>query len=443
MIRFIIILGLCFIYMVYEIAPSEELESIFLLFCLIAYLLVFPQLNRKGKILTGFLFIVGLLLHFAQGSRGFALLEGFNQNMALLSIMILAPLISIPLKQEGIIASVVSKLHEQKNNDRNTFYGVSSFMMFLAPILNMGALRIVHSLVANLKIPSRLLSNSYYGGFTPAFIWSPFFASVGIVLYMMDLPYLSYMLVGIIFALLQILIGFLVLRPNQNGPVDNQQMEMSHSGEKRNFIILLVFIITLLTTLILEESITHQPMLLLVSINCLFVPIVWAVVRQNWSGLKEEIIVFKERVSTKSSMEIGLFLTAGLFGNALVQTPIVDVLEKAIIWSSEGSIILLFFFLIAFITMMAAMGIHQIIVVPIVISILVSSVDVNPYTIAFMCIFAWMMSASISPINPLNVVISQCVGKNGVTVALRWNGKYFLAITGVAFVYVYLLNLVG
>lgn len=438
-------MSMCLLYIVQAIIPKDGLVTAFTIVCIIVFATTSYQLNKKGRIITGTLFAFGFIIHFLYGNTGIKLFDGVTQNMVLVTIILLAPLISIPLKQEGIIDAVVLKLSELKNSERKTFYGVSSFMMVLAPILNMGALRIVHGFVNELNVPSKLLSRSYYRGFTPAIMWSPFFASVGIVLYMMEIPYMSYMVVGISFAFLQVMIGLFVMRPGNDRSVileDDLKLGVKH---QKKIYLLIGFVIGLIAFLIFLETVTNQPMLLLVCIVCLFLPFVWLVVRnKKWLEMRKEIITYKQQVTKHSNMEIGLFLSAGLFGNALSHTPIINMLKAVIIWSSKGSVLVLFLFIICFVTLMAAMGIHQIIVIPLVLTILLSQdVNVSMLAAAFMCIFTWMLSASISPLNALNIIISQCVRTNGLKVAFKWNGQYFLSVTGLAFIYVYFLNFLG
>jgi hypothetical protein len=172
MIRFSLIMSMCMLYILAAFIPNKSLIFLFSIITLVVFFSVLPLLEVKGRIFTSGLFLAGLVIHYVVGDRGMGLFEGITQNMTLLAILILAPLLSIPLKREGIIETVVSLLHELKQNPRNTFYGLSSFMLTLAPILNMGALRIIHGFVENIHFPSKLLSRSYYVGFTPAVIWS-------------------------------------------------------------------------------------------------------------------------------------------------------------------------------------------------------------------------------------------------------------------------------
>ncbi|WP_143484607.1 hypothetical protein [Halalkalibacillus sediminis] len=409
--------------------------------CFVVFMSAFLRLKVKGKLLTGLLLFGGSLIHFYYGNSGVELLEGITQNLALLSIILLAPLISIPLKQEGVIQSVVSKLVQVQHEPKKMFYGISSFVFLMSPILNMGSLRIVHSFIGDIKVNRKLLSNAYYQGFTPAVLWSPFFASVGMVLYLTEISYLSYLPIGLVFVVIQIILAVLLL--NYSGEKLSTEAEIS-SVKFRDFYNtkLVLYVIGLIMLLVSLELMTNYSMLLLVSIMCVSVPIVYNLIVNKWGVFYKEFQLYKKHVSSFSSLEISLFLSAGLFGNALLHTPITDILKTAIIWSTSKSVFLLFFLIIVLVTLVAMMGIHQIVIIPIILTLLISpDVGVNLYSAAFMCIFTWMFSAALSPLNALNIIISQCVRNNGLTVAYRWNGLFFAGVFVMAFVFVYLIDI--
>ncbi|WP_017756338.1 hypothetical protein [Calidifontibacillus oryziterrae] len=447
MVRFSLILSLCFLYILQSFIKSDGLIIVFDIVAVMVYLFLFPLLDHKQKKFTLTLFLTGIVIHFFVGDSGIALFQGITQNMALLAILVLAPLLSVPLKREGVMDTVVFYLNGLKNNPRNIFYGISSFMLILAPILNMGALRIVHGFVEKIKITPNILSNSYYYGFTPAVMWSPFFASVGIVVYYLDITYISYVAVGAIFALIQIAIGYSILRPrsfeNSNNVTGREQEVPLNIHQKKHLSLLIVFVFGLVALLIVLEQLTNKSMLLLVSVVCLIIPIIWVLLRKRTNVIMEEVAQYKDRVIMQKT-EICLFLSAGLFGNAISHTPIKGHLEQIMQWSATKSVGILFLFIIVFVTLMAFLGVHQIIVIPLIITSLnLSEIHISAVIIAFMCIFTWMLSSAISPLNAMNIIISQCVRKNGLTVAFRWNGKYFLTLTGMAFLYVYIVSWVG
>src|SRR5699024_9229085 len=130
-----------------------------------------------------------------------------------------------------------------------------------------------------------------------------------------------------------------------------------------------------------------------------------------------------------------------LFGSALMNTPIATVLKRAITWSAQGTVLLVFIFVIVFITLMAFLGIHQIISTPIVFPLLLTpEIDVTLHTAACICIYTWMFSSSINPLNALHMIISNCIHVTGMNVAFNWNGVIFISSFVIACTYGVILN---
>lgn len=443
MLRFALILTMCFLYIIDAFIANGTVSYFYSILTVIVFFTSWILLERGSKIFTLSLLLIGMGIHYSANERGVVLFQGITQNMPLLAILILAPLLSIPLKREGIIGSTVSFLEQLKNNPRNIFYGLSSVMVIVSPILNMGALRIVHGFVENIKITPKILSKSYYIGFTPAVIWSPFFASVGIVIFYLDITYLSYLPVGIAFALIQLICGILLFRPQA---LKEQKLSVSNISrfgdeQKKHVFLLISYVFLILVMLISMEQWLHKSMLLLVSVICLSVPLMWFMVRGSLGILKNELFLYKEKVLVQTKTEICLFLSAGVFGNAIANTPVKGVIEQTMQWASVTSVGILFIFIVFCVTLLAMLGVHQIITVPLILTALVSAnIDIHLSLIAFMCIFSWMLSAAISPLNALNIIISSCVKRNGITVAYKWNGLYFLFTSLAALTYVYVLN---
>lgn len=213
------------------------------------------------------------------------------------------------------------------------------------------------------------------------------------------------------------------------------------NGDSHGFLMLILFVLFLVILLIILEFITKLPMLLLVSINCILIPFFWTVIRNKWHWMKQEMKLYQEQISSKSNMEISLFLSAGLFGNSLMHTPITSGLGKVIAWASQWSVLLVAFFAIAFVMMMALLGIHQIIAIPIIFPLFqMPEVNISLMAAAFICIYSWMVSSSLSPLNALNILMRSCVHTDGFRVGVIWNGKYFLATFFAAMLYILVLN---
>lgn len=94
-------MSMCLLYMLQELVPKEPIVSLVTVICIIVFAASFRQLNKTRKIFIGFLFGMVVIIHLLYGNVWMEVFDGITQNLALLSIILLSPLISIPLKKEG------------------------------------------------------------------------------------------------------------------------------------------------------------------------------------------------------------------------------------------------------------------------------------------------------------------------------------------------------
>src|SRR5699024_3400714 len=95
------------------------------------------------------------------------------------------------------------------------------------------------------------------------------------------------------------------------------------------------------------------------------------------------------------------------------------------------------------ITLLAFLGIHQIISTPIIFPLLLHpQIDLALNTAAFMCIYSWMFYSAIIPFNALNIIISNCLRTNRIKVTLHLNKHFFLLSFLAACIYIELINLI-
>ena len=63
------------------------------------------------------------------------------------------------------------------------YAGITGTLFFLSPILNLASVRIINEFLEDLKLPSALTAKSYVVGFATASMWSPYFASVSLMIH--------------------------------------------------------------------------------------------------------------------------------------------------------------------------------------------------------------------------------------------------------------------
>ncbi|WLR49174.1 hypothetical protein LC065_08470 [Halobacillus litoralis] len=408
-----------------------------------------------AKVVTLTLFVLALVINgMTKPQPVITSLEGIQQNLPLLALILLVPLLSIPLRAGGYFHSIKFFMEKWEDRPRLAFFGLSSSLALISPILNMGSVKIVHEMVEELKINPVILGKSYLIGFTSSMLWSPYFASVAIVLYEVGGQFNQYIALGLTAALIQLVIGNLLFRHSSKkmehgkeildkGVKAGEKDDREEKAHYKNLWKIFLMILSMIVCLLLLEYVTHISMLTLVSLIAVIVPIAWAILFHNWGRLQQEFKGYLEKIAVMNH-EITLFLSAGLFGLAIRNTAFSAYLQSFLLWNAEQS--LLFFVLVIFIVVLlfALMGIHQIVVIPILAS-QVSGIDLgfSPEFLALIFIMSWSLSAVLSPLNAINIIVSHCLQRSGLTIGFRWNGTYIISIISVLIAVIAFYGLTG
>lgn len=451
MIKSILILLMIITYLVNAFVQSEVVEVIlsFVAFAVLCVCLF--QATRVSKIMGSILLTLGFMISMLANHSSFiSSLNGLLQNLPLLTLMLVVPMIAIPLKVNGYISAAFELANGWKGKPRKAFLGLSGFITMISPILNVGSVRMLDDVVKKLKFDPELLARAYFTGFSTALVWSPYFGSIALVLYYCNVEVNDYIVIGLSFALAQLLTGNILYMKSAKRleltssdasikPLEQSTREKGHSA---NIVKLLFILVSLITFILVLEELTKLPMLLLVSIIAIVFPFIWGLFTRNWKAIFKELGLFREKVTHESNNEVVLFLCAGLFGKALVESNISDWIESFLVHIS--SISYLFFAAIIAITVIffAFIGIHQIITVP----ILAMKADpillgVSPTTLAFTFILAWFMSSILSPFNAISIIISHSVKRSPIRVGIIWNGPYIVAMFIIGLLFISILRL--
>src|SRR5699024_7842213 len=139
---------------------------------------------------------------------------------------------------------------------------------------------------------------------------------------------------------IQFTIAMLIMRPSKK--VSESRSEIGVNTAKKDYILLSLFILLLISLLIILEVITGLPILLLFSINCIVIPALRMLIRNKKRSMAKQINQFTHQLVANPHMEAALFLCAGFFGTALRNTPIATLLKRAITWSAQGTVLLVF-----------------------------------------------------------------------------------------------------
>ncbi|TWT06526.1 hypothetical protein FQV26_01570 [Planococcus sp. CPCC 101016] len=436
------------VLLLYFLTVFIDSETIYTWLSILAFLLLIvaiPSSKAMTKVMGISLLVIGLGISiFMNGSTLIESVQGIQLNLPLLILILLAPLLSIPLKSGTLLNAPMAYIEQVKDKPGQLFLGISSFLALLAPVLNVGSVRILADLMKDRKLSGELLGRSYFTGFSTAMVWSPYFGSVALVLYYLDIPYSEYVIIGLLFAAAQLLTGNLLFAL-KNGVEETMPGEKDQVAEKIHILpLVLKFVVSLgilISALIFLEQATKLPMIVLVSMLAIIIPTIWMALAGKWKSFVDQVIIYKNQVTGGNGTEMVLFLSAGIFGSAISNSSISDWIKRFLLLISEGSFIFFVIFIVFTIMFFALIGFHQIITVPLlVMQVDPAAIGMPPVAIAFVFILAWFMSAIISPINAVTILISNAVSKKFFTVGFRWNGLYVLSMFLIGCVFIYALQ---
>ena len=439
-----LILAMCLGYIIHFFMNSFlSLFSSFIL-CFIVFFMCLRNSNPLPRYFSIAMFALGVIFSASKGSIQ-EIVTGLQSNLPLLTLIILVPMLSLPLKAEGYFESVQFYLEKWSSDNRKIFGSISLFIFCLGPILNLGSIRIIHETIKDFKSEPILLAKSYLVGFSTVILWSPYFASVAMLLYYLNVPLVSYIPLGLTLAAVQLVLGNLLfwgwLKKNEPGnlfPVRSHMDNNLNVFHKNKMLHLFILVLLLMAGIFSMEHITQWPMMFIVSLISIFFPLAWSFVKQR----KEDFLIgFKEYKSIsvpRMDNEVVLFLSAGLFAKSLTGTAVADSIKLFLTNIANISFLLFIVSVMGSILFFTFIGIHQIVIVTVL------ATQMNPELIgtalevlALLLMVSWSMSSVLSPVNPLNLLVSNSLKRSGIAVGFKWNGIYLVSmmITGTLFIY--------
>ncbi|RXT13714.1 hypothetical protein [Ammoniphilus sp. CFH 90114] len=394
----------------------------------------FPRLLGLGMMATG------VFLEFYKGSGIEGVSQGLLLVLPLLCLIVLAPLIALPLRVGGYFAAIDSLLRNLLHHPKKFFAGITGTMFILSPVLNLGSVRIINEFLKDLKLPSTVSAKSYLVGFSSSPMWSPYFASVSLVLYYLHIPVGDYIVYGFCFSLLSLLIGNVLFVVWERGHplITESSADAPLERKHRNQLVQLVFFVfTLMSVSLLIESITHWSMLVIVSLISIIFPFLWALLFKGWTRLLPQLKSYRSETVPMMSNEIMLFTSAGLLGHAVQGTDFADGIGHFLNNMAQYSFFMFALTVMIIVIVFTYIGLHQLAVVSaLAMQLNAQSLEINNLALAMLLLLAWSTSTVLSPFSGLNLMVSRISGISGFQVGFRSNGLHvsIVAIIGIVFI---------
>jgi Tripartite ATP-independent periplasmic transporter, DctM component len=432
-VRSYLILSMCVLFLVHYFANNVWLGYLIVVLAISSFMASAMKASGFPRVIGMLMMGTGIILEIYKGTGIEGISQGILMILPLLCLVTLAPLLSVPLKLGGYFESIDSLLKNQLHHPRQLFAGITTSLFILSPILSLGSVRIISEFLSDLKLPTAMTAKSYLIGFSSAIMWSPYFASVSLVLYYLDMEVGKYILYGIGLSFLSLIIGnFLFALWERRNPLERSttpEVPLAKKSRKQLWMLAL-FVTLLLSSSLTIEYITKWSMIIIVCMISIILPIAWGIITKGWSRLIPMLEDYRDQSVPMMNNEIMLFTSAGLFAHAVQGTSFSNTLSDFLTRVAKDSILIFAVTVIAIVVVVTYIGLHQIAVIAaLAMQLKAEELGISNLSLAMLLLLSWSISSASSPFSGLNLMVSKIVGISGFETGIRANGLHLMILT--------------
>jgi len=431
---------MCFLFLIQYFVQQTWLGYVVVTFVIASFFASVIEARGFPRIIGLIMMGTGIILEFYKGAGINGISEGMLLILPLLCLVTLAPLLSIPLKLGGYFEAIDLLLRNLLNHPKRLFAGITTSLFILSPILSLGSVRLISEFLSDLKLPSAMSAKSYLIGFSSAILWSPYFASVSLVLYYLDMSVGKYILYGIGLSVLSLLIGNMLFALwEKKHPIDNRtdpEVPLAKKSRKQ-LVQLALFVSLLMSCSLIIEYVTKWSMIVIVCIISCILPLIWGLITKSWSKLLPLLKNYKDQSVPMMNNEIMLFSSAGLLAHAVQGTNLANSISEMLTIVADQSFLLFALCVIILVVVITYIGIHQIAVIAaLAMQLNAEQLGISTLSLAMLLLLCWSISTALSPFSGLNLMVSRIVGISGYEAGIRANGLHLtvMAILGLGII---------
>jgi hypothetical protein len=437
-VRSYLILAMSLLYLVHYFIEVQWLQYLLVMVALSAFLGSVTKADRFPRIVGLVMMAIGILLEWNKGTGLDGISQGIILILPLLCLLTLVPLLSIPVRIGGFFEAISLLLQHVLHRPQKLFSGITGTLFLLSPVLNLGSVKILHEFLEEFKFPAEMTAKGYIMGFSTAIMWSPYFASVSLVLHYLKVPFTEYIFYGISLGLLSLIVGnSLFVIWVKKHPLTQAQSVSGQLDEKvrKQLAKLILFILLLLAMCLWVESLTHWSMMVIVCLMSMTVPLLYGVLSGSWKQMLPLSIDYRDRTVPMMNNEIMLFMSAGMLAFAMKGTTMMNGISSMLIVFADQSFFLFALAILIFVLAVSYLGIHQIAVVGVLaMQLNPAELGISNVSLALVLLLSWSISTALSPLSGLNLMVSRLSGISGIKEGLKVNGQHVLLFSIISIV---------
>lgn len=410
-----------------------------------------PYLDKLPRLTGLVLFSLGAVLLTTTQAPPEQWIRAYSQNLNLLMLFVLVPLLGMPLKYGHYIANLTRLYHRYVHNRFRLYFVSGVLSLIFSPILNLAAIVMIKDVTPRTLTPlaEKSLFMSLSRTYGLSLCWTPYFGTVILVLSLLSVPWptIAPITLGFAIAVFGLTSLFEYRRfsrgetiiftepPAVRGtPGIQRELAIVRDDSFRKWDVnKIVELMVILVLLIFVTIGIHEwfglEMTLSVSLVSIFFPMIWTAYLRKWHRYRLGWQLYFRRQLPKIKNEIFLFMNAGFFGGAVVASGYGEVLPRILEGLTGNQPLGMIALMGLSIMLFPVMGIHPLVLPLIYASVLPhTDIPLHVLTITFVVLTSWALALSIAPFAAATLVVIRGTKYTNYQASLGWN--WYFALIG-------------
>ncbi|NEY72637.1 hypothetical protein G4D63_12945 [Bacillus mesophilus] len=428
--------------------PSYLLVYTYSVMGAILLMFSFFYISTVNRLVISILLTIGSIAFFISNVPIHIVIIGFGENMNLLSLFLLIPLIGTFMSSAGYLTILKKKVQEREANGAQHPYRLSYILTAMTGVLlNYGAIAIVKRISSESfsSYHDKKLTLNIMRAFGFCMLWSPYFVNIGLILVLFDLSWFDIGGYGFILSSIYLLLSWVLFRriSFSDDPIVQRKRVVEHIHNQQSLTPFFIFCAALIFLSFLLDFLLVANMLTVVSLLAVTLPFIWAIFTNVLKSFVQDVSEQVQLAFIRLKNELAVFISAGFFGMALSQTDIGLHISNVLFRASLGSIFLLSIFIVILTISLALVGIHPVIIV-IGIGSALSPVKfgVSPEYMAMILLIAWTTATQMSPFSGQVLMTSRLMNVQPIAI-IKQNILFAILLAWILTTATYIFLLLG
>ncbi|MBX6394596.1 MAG: hypothetical protein IRY98_02575 [Alicyclobacillaceae bacterium] len=398
-----------------------------------------PTLRPGIAWLAGVMLVASAVLSVWEHLSPETVMASLEANMGLVSLITLAPLLMVPLEAGGYVPGIQRLSLRLLARPGRVVFSSMTAAFVLGSVLNLSALRLLSALVDPVWLERNrtAFATGLGRGFCAALLWSPYFAAVGLVVQFVGVPFGRFLAFALGFSMLWMVLGAWMGRKIAGTAGTGEVPEDRFGGGGKSPVHVAAAAVLMFIGLLALDRWAPWRVLTSVSLVIVLGSALWLAVLRDWRGAAR---IFRKQYVPGiffARNEITLFLLAGFFGQLLSHTPLQRGMAAVAGWLHHLGVPAVCLIVTAGMTSLAVLGIHQAVSTMLILHTWdPGAVGLSPLGLGLLLVGSWAVSTSVSPVTPVNLILSEIAGDSVFQIGLRRNGLFAAAASLLLAMYV-------